>query len=58
MVAVRQKLFKKSFITIQQKKKKIEQGKESDKSAAIERVDVWVENYWSNGKIMIKLVEE
>ena len=57
-MAASQKLFKKSFIAIQLCRTKIEQGKESDKSAAIERVDVWVENYWSNGKIMIKLVEE
>jgi hypothetical protein len=39
-VAARQKLFKKSFIAIQLCRTKIEQGKESDKSAAIERVDV------------------
>ena len=57
-MAVRQKLFKKSFLAIQLCRTKIEQGKEGDKSAAVERVDVWVENYWSNGKIMIKLVEE
>ena len=57
-MAARQKLFKKSFIAIQLCRTKIEQSKDSDKSAAIEMVDVWVENYLSNGKIMIKLVEE